>query len=67
MTIIGGYLGAGKTTVINRLLSQNQGQRLAVLVNDFGALNIDRVIPMALAMVVFVAQSPTTWEQLWLR
>ena len=41
MTIIGGYLGAGKTTVINRLLSQNQGQRLAVLVNDFGALNID--------------------------
>ena len=41
MTIIGGYLGAGKTTVINRLLSQNQSQRLAVLVNDFGALNID--------------------------
>ena len=41
MTIIGGYLGAGKTTVINRLLSRDQSQRLAVLVNDFGALNID--------------------------
>ena len=41
MTIIGGYLGAGKTTVINRLLSQEHGQRLAILVNDFGALNID--------------------------
>ena len=41
MTIIGGYLGAGKTTIINRLLSQKHGQRLAILVNDFGALNID--------------------------
>jgi len=41
MTIIGGYLGAGKTTVINQLLSQEHGQRLAILVNDFGALNID--------------------------
>jgi len=41
VTIIGGYLGAGKTTLINRLLAKNNGQRLAVLVNDFGAINID--------------------------
>ena len=41
MTIIGGYLGAGKTTTINQLLSKEHGQRLAILVNDFGALNID--------------------------
>ena len=41
-TVIGGYLGAGKTTLINNLLSTAHGRRLAVLVNDFGAVNIDR-------------------------
>ncbi len=42
LTVIGGYLGAGKTTLINNLLSAGHGRRLAVLVNDFGAVNIDR-------------------------
>ncbi|MBY5935030.1 GTP-binding protein [Tateyamaria omphalii] len=41
LTIIGGYLGAGKTTLINQILRHSNGQRLAVLVNDFGALPID--------------------------
>lgn len=41
MTVIGGYLGAGKTTLINRLLAEPHGKRLMVLVNDFGAINID--------------------------
>ncbi len=41
VTVIGGYLGAGKTTLINRLLADGHGRRLAVLVNDFGALDID--------------------------
>lgn len=41
MTVIGGYLGAGKTTLINRLLRENHGQRVLVMVNDFGAVNID--------------------------
>jgi len=41
VTVIGGYLGAGKTTLINGLLAGSHGHRLAVLVNDFGAINID--------------------------
>ncbi|KIC27043.1 CobW family GTP-binding protein [Leisingera sp. ANG-M6] len=41
VTIISGYLGAGKTTLINRLLAEDHGLKLAVIVNDFGAVNID--------------------------
>jgi len=41
VTVIGGYLGAGKTTLVNHLLRQAGGRRIAVLVNDFGALPID--------------------------
>lgn len=41
VTIIGGYLGAGKTTLVNQLLRNANGQKLAVLVNEFGALPID--------------------------
>lgn len=40
-TLLGGYLGAGKTTLINRLLSADHQVRVAVLVNDFGSVNID--------------------------
>jgi G3E family GTPase len=41
VTVVGGYLGAGKTTLVNQLLRQAGGRRLAVLVNDFGELPID--------------------------
>jgi G3E family GTPase len=41
VTLIGGYLGAGKTTLINSLLRNAAGRHLAVLVNEFGALPID--------------------------
>ena len=41
LTVIGGYLGAGKTTLINQILREPQGKRYLVMVNDFGAINVD--------------------------
>jgi G3E family GTPase len=40
VTLIGGYLGAGKTTLVNHLLRECAERRIAVLVNDFGELPI---------------------------
>ncbi|MFT5098955.1 MAG: G3E family GTPase [Candidatus Azotimanducaceae bacterium] len=45
-TILGGYLGTGKTTLLNHILRNNQSldgqpRRIALLINDFGDINID--------------------------
>jgi len=40
-TLLGGYLGAGKTTILNHLIRHGSHRRLAVLVNDIGAVNVD--------------------------
>src|ERR1700719_3865300 len=39
--LVAGYLGAGKTTAVNHLLAHAEGRRIAAVVNDFGAVNID--------------------------
>ncbi len=41
VTVITGFLGAGKTTLVRNLLQNNQGRRIAVLVNEFGEVGID--------------------------
>ena len=39
--LVCGFLGAGKTSVVNHLLAHAEGRRIAAVVNDFGAINID--------------------------
>ena len=39
--LVTGFLGAGKTTVVNAMLAHAGGRRIAAVVNDFGAINID--------------------------
>jgi G3E family GTPase len=41
VTIIGGFLGSGKTSLLNHIINNTRGKRFAVLVNDFGEINID--------------------------
>jgi G3E family GTPase len=41
VTVITGFLGAGKTTLVNRILREVHGQRLAVIENEFGAVGVD--------------------------
>ena len=41
-TVITGFLGAGKTSLVRHLLAHAEGRRLAVIVNEFGELGIDR-------------------------
>lgn len=41
VSLITGYLGAGKTTVLNHVLANQEGYKVAVIVNDIGEVNID--------------------------
>ena len=40
ITVLTGYLGAGKTTLINHVLNNQEGYKVAVIVNDIGEVNI---------------------------
>lgn len=49
VTVLTGFLGAGKTTLVNRLLSEQHGLRIAVLVNDFGEVDVDSELIVGVA------------------
>ena len=41
VTIIAGFLGSGKTTLVNHIIASNRGMKIGVIVNDFGEIDID--------------------------
>ncbi len=41
VTIVTGFLGSGKTTFLNRILQENHGEKIAVIINEFGEVGID--------------------------
>lgn len=44
VTLITGFLGAGKTTLVNHILKEKAGRRVAVIENEFGEVNIDKTL-----------------------
>ena len=52
-TIVTGLLGSGKTTLLKRVLTEAHGQKIAVIENEFGEENIDRIRTYHLQPLIF--------------
>ena len=53
VTVLTGFLGAGKTTLVNRILSENHGKRIAVIENEFGEVGVDHELVIAADEEIF--------------
>ena len=51
VTVITGFLGSGKTTLITHLMRNPNGKRLAVIVNEFGDVGVDGEILKNLSLI----------------
>jgi cobalamin biosynthesis protein CobW len=62
-TVFTGFLGAGKTSLIQNLLRRSGGRRIALIVNEFGEIGVDRELLLGCgdaACAESAAPSPTT-------
>lgn len=53
VTVVTGYLGSGKTTLINHVLTANHGKRIAVIENEFGEIGIDDALVISAEEEIF--------------
>ncbi len=57
VTVLTGFLGAGKTTLVNRILSENHGKRIAVIENEFGEVGVDHELVIGADEEIFEASN----------
>ncbi len=53
VTVLTGYLGSGKTTLLNHILTYEHGQKVAVIVNEFGEIGIDNQLVISTDEEIF--------------
>lgn len=53
VTVLTGFLGAGKTTLVNRILSEQHGKRIAVIENEFGEVGVDHELVIGAEEEIF--------------
>ncbi|GHA21505.1 hypothetical protein GCM10008090_34280 [Arenicella chitinivorans] len=58
VTVLSGFLGAGKSTVLSHILNNRQNKRVAVIVNDMSEVNVDSAIVQNEVTVSYDYQHP---------